>query len=141
MKSLLFILCCSFCISSYAQITFYSDAAYKADWNNQTEQWVFSKTDTVNSVIHIADSHLYVNDMINPFITSITTPNRDDSKKGYTCDSWDCISATNETAVISITTYDSARTILTICFTDRYYAYYLNRFDSKNKTWFYDRTQ
>jgi len=121
MKKIIFIFALLLSLAAHSQ-EFNSNKTYTGKWNNQTNDWDFSESKEINSIISIKDSDVYINDIKKLTLTSPMVKCPSNNYKGTICEFSDEL---GQEGFVIIAEYISGKKTITFYYEGKLYAYYI----------------
>jgi len=121
MKKVIFVFALLFSLTAHSQ-EFNSNKSYTGKWNNQTNDWDFSESKEINSIISIKDSSVYIDDVKR---VTLTSPSIQSPSKNYKGTEWYFSDELGQEGVVVIAEYISGRKTITFHYEGKLYAYYI----------------
>lgn len=81
MKKVIFIFALFLSLTAHSQ-EFNSNKSYTGKWNNETNDWDFSESKEINSIVSIKDSNVYIDDVKRVTLTSPSVQSPSNNYKG-----------------------------------------------------------
>jgi len=121
MKKVIFVFALLLSLAAHSQ-EFNSNKSYTGKWNNQTNDWDFSESKEINSIISIKDSSVYIDDVKR---VTLTSPSIQSPSKNYKGTEWYFSDELGQEGIMIIAEYISGRKTITFHYEGKLYAYYI----------------
>ena len=121
MKKVIFVFALLLSLAAHSQ-EFNSNKSYTGKWNNQTNDWDFSESKEINSIISIKDSSVYIDDVKR---VTLTSPSIQSPSKNYKGTEWYFSDELGQEGIMTIVEYISGRKTITFHYEGKLYAYYI----------------
>jgi len=121
MKKVIFIFALLLSLTAHSQ-KFNSNKSYTGKWNNETNDWDFSESKEINSIVSIKDSNVYIDDVKR---VTLTSPSVQSPSNNYKGTEWHFTDDLGQEGIMIIAEYISSRKTITFHYEGKLYAYYI----------------